>query len=165
MRWRHPNVPVREPPDPVLVHYSGRDVSVALVTFIVCLHGRVPETYELWSLNEQGVPEVHPFARIRLLDDFRADTFQTTFFNFRRCRIPFVCQRSLNGSVEFIRFADVTSDTEVVICTPNLFVHEWGTNPTMIWPTVYNFTRRAYVPITSQKRFRQQCHNERLILQ
>ena len=132
MRRRHLNVPIRGTPDPVLVHYSGSGDGIDRVTYIVCLYGKVPKRYKLLSMNEQGVCEVHPFARIRLLDDFRADTFQTTFFNSRRCRIPFVSRRLLNGSVKFIRFADVTSDTEVVISTPNLFVHEWGTNPTTL---------------------------------
>ena len=84
MRLRHPNAPVRGPPDPVWAHYSGNDDSIYPVTYIVCLHGRVPERYELWSLNAQGAHKVHPFARIQLLDDFREANFQTTFFNSRR---------------------------------------------------------------------------------
>ena len=159
MRGRHPTVPVSGPPYSVLVHYSVSDDYIYQVTYTVYLHGRVTKRYELWSLNAQGVCKVHPFTRIWLLDDFRADTFKTTFSNLQRCRIPFMGQISLNGSVEFICFADVTSDTEVVISTPNLFVHEWGTNPSMLWPTVSNFTRRAYVPITSQKGFHQQCNH------
>ena len=115
-------------------------------------------------MNEHRVREVHPFARIRLLGDFREDTFQITFFNSRRCRIPFIGRRSLNGSVEFIDLSDVTSDTKGVISTPNIFVHEWGAYPTMIGPTVSNYTCRAYVPITSQKGFRQRCNHEILRL-
>ena len=34
----------------------------------------------------------------------------------------------------------------------------------MIVPTVSNYTCRAYVPITSQKGFRQRCNHERLRL-
>ena len=68
----------------------------------------------------------------------------------------------INSSVEFIEFANVTSDTKGVISTPNIFVHEWGTYPTMIGPTVSNYTCRAYVPITSHKGFRQRCNHERL---
>ena len=34
----------------------------------------------------------------------------------------------------------------------------------MLWPTVSNFTRRAYVPKTSQKGFRQRCNHKRLRL-
>ena len=67
------------------------------------------------------VREVHPFARVGLLDDFREDTFQTFFFNSRRFRIPFIGRRLLNASVEFIRLAHVNSDAEVVIHTPNIF--------------------------------------------
>ena len=115
MRRRHPIVPVCAPPDPILVHYSGSDDSIDRVTYIVCLYGRLPKRYKLWSLNDQGFFEVLPFPRMRLLDDFRADTFQTNFFTSRPCRIPIIVRRSLNGSVEFIQFADVTSDTEVVI--------------------------------------------------
>ena len=154
MLMRHPIVPVCAPPDHVRVLYSGSYDTIDPVSYIVCLHGRVTERYNLWSLNTSGVREVHPFARFRLFDDFRKDTFKTFFFNSQRFRIPFIGRRSLNGSVEFITFADVISDAEVVISTPNIFVHEWGTYPTMIWPIVSNFTRRAYIPITTQKRFR-----------
>ena len=154
MCWRCPNVPVRGPPDSVLVHYSGSGDGIDQVSYIVCLHGRVPERYELWILNSQGVRKVHPFARIRLLENFREDTFQTTFFNSRWCHILFISRRSLNGSVKIIRFANVTLDsTKDVVSTQNIFVHEWGTYPTMIGPTVSNYTCRAYVPITSQKGF------------
>ena len=34
----------------------------------------------------------------------------------------------------------------------------------MIGPTCYDYTCRAYVPITSQKGFRQRCNHERLRL-
>ena len=45
-----------------------------------------------------------------------------------------------------------------------MFVHNWGTNPTMIYPTVSNITRRAYDPITTQRGFILRCNHERLIL-
>ena len=64
MRRRHPNVPVRGSPYPILVHYFGSDDSIDQVTYIVCLQRRVPERYKLWSLNTLGVRKVHPFARI-----------------------------------------------------------------------------------------------------
>ena len=63
----------------------------------------------------------------------------------------FIGRRLLNASVKFICFANITSDAEVVISTPNIFAQEWGTYPTMIYLNVYNFTRRAYIPITTQK--------------
>ena len=165
MRRRCSNVPVCDPPDPVLVHYSGSDASIAPVTYIVCLHRRVPERYELWSMNAQGVHEVHTFARVRLFGDFCEDTFRTTFFNLQRCRIHFIGRRLLNSSVDFLRFSDVTSDnTKDVVSTRNILVHEWGNYPTMIGPNCSNYTFRSYVPITSQKGFRQQCNHGRLRL-
>ena len=120
--------------------------------------------YELWSLNAQVVCEVHLFARVRLFNDFREDTFKTFFFNLQRCRIPFVGRRSLNNSVKFLRLVHVNFDSEVVIFTPNLFIHDWGTNPTVIYPTVSNITRRAYNPITTERGFVLRCNHERLIL-
>ena len=64
MRMRHPIVPVRAPPDPVRVFYSGSDDTIEQVPYIVCLNGWVPEMYKLWDLNAQGVREVHLFARV-----------------------------------------------------------------------------------------------------
>ena len=84
MCWRRPNAPVRGPPAPVLVHYSGSGDGIDRFTYTFCLHGWVLERYKLWSLKAQGVFEVHPFAQIRLLDDFREDTSKTTFFNLQR---------------------------------------------------------------------------------
>ena len=43
MRMRHPIVPVREPPYPVRVIYSGSDDTIEQVPYIFCLNGRVPE--------------------------------------------------------------------------------------------------------------------------
>ena len=165
MRRRRSNVPVYGPPDPILFHYSDSNASIAPVTYIVCLHGRVPERYELLSMNAQGVCKVHPFSQVIRFDDFCEDTLRNTFFNSRRCRIPFIGQRPLNGSVEFLHFADVTSDsTKDAVSTRNIFVHEWGYNPTMIGPTCSNYTCRAYVPITSQKGLCQRYNHERLRL-
>ena len=78
MRRRRSNVAVRRPLDPILVGYSGSDASFSPVTYIASLRWRVPEEYQLWSLNAQGVHEFYPFARVRLFDDFREDTFRTT---------------------------------------------------------------------------------------
>ena len=115
MRMRHPIVPGRAPPNPVQIFYSGSDDTIEQVPYIVSLHGWVPEMYKLWVLNAGGVREVHPFARVLLSNDFIEDTFKTFYFNSQRCRIPFIGRRLLNNSVEFIRFAHVTSDVEVVI--------------------------------------------------
>ena len=40
-----------------------------------------------------------------------------------------------------------------------------GYYPTSIYPTVSNFTQRAYVPITTQKGFILQCTHQRLRLE
>ena len=64
-----------------------------------------------------------------------------------RISTPFVNKKIFSGDDNFSVRSDVSEaeklDTEVVISTTNLFVHEWGTNPTMLWPPVFNFTRRA----------------------
>ena len=128
------------------------------LTYIVCLHGRVPEKYELWSLNAQGVCKVHPFAQVKLFDDFTEDAFRTNLFNSRRCRIPFIVQKLLNSSVEFIRFADFISDsTSNIISTRNIFIHPWDNYPTLIGPTCSNYNCQVYVLITCQKGFNQRC--------
>ena len=51
----HPIVPGLAPPDPVRVLYSGSDYTIEQVPYIFCINGRVPEMYELWALNAQGV--------------------------------------------------------------------------------------------------------------
>ena len=81
MSWRHFNVAERGLPDPIFVRSPGSDAATSSITYIVCLNGRVPERYEVWSLNAQGVREVHPFARVKLFDDFAEDTFRSTLFN------------------------------------------------------------------------------------
>ena len=72
--------------------------------------------------------------------------------------------RPMKASVGFICFSLVTSGAEVFIYTPNIFVHDWGTYPTMIYLTVSNFTRCAYDPITTQREFVLRCNHERLRL-
>ena len=64
MRMRHPIVPVRAPPDPVQVLYSGSDDTIEQVPYIPYINGRVPKMYKLWALDAQGVRKVHPFARV-----------------------------------------------------------------------------------------------------
>ena len=64
MDMRHPIVPVCGPPDPVRGFYSGSEDTIKPVSYIVCLHVRVPKRYEPWSLNASGVCEVHPFSLV-----------------------------------------------------------------------------------------------------
>ena len=46
--------------DPIFVRYPGSYAAASLIKYIVCMNGRVPEKYEVWSLNAQGFREVHP---------------------------------------------------------------------------------------------------------
>ena len=165
MSRRRSNVARLGPPDPVFVWYPGSDAAASSVKYIVCLYRRVPERYEVWSLNAHRVRKVHLTARVKLFDLFAEETFRSTFFNSRRCHVQFNGCRSVNGSIEFIRFADVIAvSTSNIISTRNIFVHPWGKYPTLISPACSEYTCRAYIPITCQKGFNQRCDHERLRL-
>ena len=94
-------------PDPILIRDSGSDAGGPAVSYIVCLHRRVPERYEVWRLNWDGVREVHLTARVKLFDLFDVKTFRSAFKDVRVFRVPFVGRQSLNGSVEFLYYSDV----------------------------------------------------------
>ena len=150
MRTPHTIIPFRAPPQPVKVLRSG-SADVIEVPYIRCLSGQVPEAFEIWALADNGVREVYPYARVKLLSEFREDTFHTFFFNARQLQIPFLGRRALNDSVKFI---DVVRKTQHVRSrvdyTPNIFVHSCGVNPTDMIPTNFStITRRAYDPIVS----------------
>ena len=81
MSRRRSNVAGLGNPDPVLVRYAGNDAATPLVSYIVCINGRVPERYEVWCLNGHGVCEVHLTARVKLFDLFDEDTFQSTLYD------------------------------------------------------------------------------------
>ena len=93
-----PIIPFRAPPQLLTVLRSGSGDKIE-VPYIRCLNGRVPECYDLWALAEDGVREVHPYTRVRLLSEFREDTFHTHFFNSRRFQIPFLGRRAVKKSV------------------------------------------------------------------
>ena len=80
MRVPQSVIPLRVIPQSFQVLRSGRGSKID-VPYICCLGGRVPEAYELWTLAEDGVREVHRSDRVSLLDDFREDTFYALFFN------------------------------------------------------------------------------------
>ena len=65
MRIPKPISPVRAPPQPITVLRSG-SADALEVPYIRCLNGRVPEAFEVWALAEDGVREVHPYARVKL---------------------------------------------------------------------------------------------------
>ena len=65
MRITQPIIPVRAPPQNVTFLSSG-SAGVIEVPYFRCLHGRVPEAFELWDLTDDGVCEVRPYARVKL---------------------------------------------------------------------------------------------------
>ena len=77
-----PAIPFVVPLQPFQALCSGRGGEID-VSYIRCLDGWVPEDFELWDLAEDGVRKVHPSARVKLLDNFREDTFPTHFVNAR----------------------------------------------------------------------------------
>ena len=132
-RRRAANLAKFDKPDPVFIRYTSSNAGV--VRYMVCINGRVPNRYELWRLNAAGVREVHPTARIKLLDVFMEDTFWSIFYISQTCRVIFIGRQSVNGSVEFIRFSNIAEDsTSDIISKKNVFVHCWGKHLTLIDP-------------------------------
>ena len=50
------------------------------VWFNCCIEGQEPEIYELWTFSD-GICKVHPYARVKISNDFIGETFHTHFFN------------------------------------------------------------------------------------
>ena len=65
MHVPQPIIPVRAPPQPVVVLWSG-SADVIKVLYICYLNGRVPGAFELWALAEDEVCNVHTYARVKL---------------------------------------------------------------------------------------------------
>ena len=118
------------------------------------------------ALAAEGAREVHPHARVKLLFEFRKDTFHTHFFNARRFQIPFLGCRALNTSVKFLDVVRATHHVgSRVDYTPNIFVQSWGVNPTdKILPNVSTITWRAHDPIRNFRGFVLQSNQIRLRL-
>ena len=95
MSRRRFNVADRGLPDPIFVHYPGINAVVSLLVYIVCLHGRLPERYEVWSLNAQVVRGVHPFAQVKLFDDFAE-------YNFRSLKLVKYLSGKISRSVKML---------------------------------------------------------------
>ena len=51
MSLRRSNVDRLGPPDPVLVRYPGSDADASLVSYIVCINGRVAARYKVGVLT------------------------------------------------------------------------------------------------------------------
>ena len=165
MRILQPIIPVRAPPQTVTVIWSG-SADALEVTYIRCLNGSVTKAFELWALAEDGVCEVHPYARVKLLFEFRKYTFHTHLFNARRLQIPFLGRRALNTSFKFLDVVCVTHHIgSLVDYTPNIFVHSWGVNPTDTTPpNVSTITRRDHDPIHTFHGFVLRSNHGHLIL-
>ena len=126
MRIPQPIIPVRSPPQPVTVLWSG-SADALEVLYIRCINGQVPKAFEIWDLAGKLVREVHPYARVKLLSKFREDTFENFFFNARRFHIPFLSRRAVKDSVEFLAVVRTTQHVRSrVNYTPNISVHSWG---------------------------------------
>ena len=80
MRIPQTIIPVRAPPQPFTVLWSGSS-DVIEILYICCLNGQVPEAFEIWALADDGVCEDQPCTRVKLFSEFMEDTFQTFFFN------------------------------------------------------------------------------------
>ena len=72
------------------------------VWFTHCIEGQELEIYKLWTLVDDVICEVHPYAWFQTSDDFIVGVFHTHFFNSREVRIPFLGRKSVNGSVQWL---------------------------------------------------------------
>ena len=95
MSRRHYNIARSGSPDPILIRYAVSDAAGPVVSYIVCLNGRVPEPYEVWQLNRDGVRKVHPTARVKLFTLIAENTFRSTFNDIQGFRVPFVGRQIL----------------------------------------------------------------------
>ena len=150
IRIPHPAIPFTVLPQPIQALRSGKGDEIE-VPYIRCLNDRLPEVHELWALAEDGVREVHPYTKVRLLDDLREDNFHTHFFSKQQFRIHFLGRIYVNMSVKFIDATLATQQvgSRVASWTENFDVHSWGPYPTMIPHTVSTIKRHANnVPVT-----------------
>ena len=100
------------PPNTVQAFRSGRGGEYR-VLFTHCVDGREPKIHELWTFSEDGNREVHPFAQIKISDDFTGEMFHTEFFSVKGSRVAFLGQISVNGSVEWLGVPRLFCDTGV----------------------------------------------------
>ena len=130
--------------DVILLHTAqvmrcgkGDEINIA---YIRCIDGRDPEAFKLWALAEDGIREVHPFARVQIRDDFTAVTFYNEFFNARKIQIIFLGRRSINGSVQWLDDPRASPQAEffcqVTTWNGNTSAHSWVPYPNVILPDV-----------------------------
>ena len=77
-----PGIPEVVPPRPVQILRSGRGGEVD-VMYTCCIEGQEPEVFELWDFSEDGICQVHPYARVPNSDNFVRENFYSHFFNAR----------------------------------------------------------------------------------
>ena len=123
---------------------SGRGVE-GDVWFTCCIEGQEPEIYELWTLSDDGICKVHPYARVQIINNFIG---KTKLFNAQVVRIPFLGRRSVNISVQWLDVPQPFGETVIATAswTENIYVNLWGTNPTIITNVPINledFARRV----------------------
>ena len=128
-----PGIPEVFPPRPVQALLSGRGGEIEVV-YISYIDGREPNFFELWDFTEDGIIEIHLYARVQISDNFVGYTFYSHFFNTREILIPFLGRRSVNGSVQWLDVPRPFGETGNLTAawTENTFVNSWGTNPTVI---------------------------------
>ena len=115
-------IPFSVPLQPVTVLRSG-STDIIEDPYIRCLNGQVPEAFEVWSLADDGFREFHPYARVKILSEFREETFHAFFFNAQQLQIHFLVCRALNNSVKFLDVVHTTQHVgSRVDFTPNIFV-------------------------------------------
>ena len=128
-----PGIPEVVLPLPIQALRSGKGGEIDVI-YNRCIEGLEPEVFELWDFAEDGICEVHPYARVQISDDFVGETFYSHFFNTREIRIPFLGRRSVNRSVQWLDLTRPFGKTGTIttVWTENTFVYGWGTNPTVI---------------------------------
>ena len=63
-------------PIQALCSVRGGEIEVG---YIHCIEGQETEVFELWAFAEDGIREIHPYARVQISDDFVGETFTPTF--------------------------------------------------------------------------------------
>ena len=92
-----------------------------------CVDGQETKIYELWNFAKDGTHKFHPFARIKISDDFTRETFHTNFVSVKGRRVALLGQRSVNESVEWIDVPQPFCDTGLATAAwaENLYVDPW----------------------------------------
>ena len=123
---RHKLVCFEAPHSTVQILISGRGGEVD-PWFTRCIEGHKTDIYELWTLSDDVICEVHPYARVQISNNIIGETFHTHFFNAKAVRIPFLGHISVNGSVQWLDVPQPFGKTGVATAasTENIYVNPW----------------------------------------